>query len=117
MKDVIGVLLNQYTDELMLGKPVNIDKYLQQCPEEDRSELKELLATVNLFSREAVTVPVREDKVQEVFASWEKVRLARATKPEKMVANFRSDDLTDDEKEIFKRRRLEILKEDSKEED
>lgn len=115
MKDVIGVLMNQYTDDLIFGKIVNINKYLQQCPEDDRAELKELLATANLFICKSADVPIREQKVQEVFASWEKVRLSRSVQTEKMVANFRSDELTEDEKEVFRRRQLEILKEDSKE--
>jgi hypothetical protein len=93
----IDSLLTKYVDSINSGLNININEILNECPNENREELKELIAMVNTFKKSYRPFEVRPQKVKKLFSTLESLRLTNQTNNQKTVVNFRKDDISDEE--------------------
>lgn len=110
---IIDKLLTKYVD----GEIKDISELIKMCPLENRKELEELIQMVKVFRRNASPLKAAQADVDLVFNHLDKIRMDQyQDKGTKLVANFRKQNLTDEEKDVVEERLLKILEEEFGEE-
>ncbi|HOJ12457.1 MAG TPA: hypothetical protein PK733_17985 [Clostridiales bacterium] len=93
----IDSLLTKYVDSINSGVRIDVNEILKECPDEDREELKELIAMINAFKKSYTPFEVRPQKVKKLFTTLESLRLKKQADNQKTVVNFRKDNISSDE--------------------
>ena len=96
----IDSLLTKYVDALNTGENPDISSFLQQCPTNDRSELKELIEMIMIYKVCQEPVKVRSSSAKTLFNKLESIRVEKQKAiTRKYAANFRKDELSLEQKE------------------
>ncbi|MDD4297164.1 MAG: hypothetical protein PHC69_09430 [Ruminiclostridium sp.] len=112
----IDSLLTKYVDSINSGLPIDINAILEECPDGEREELRELITVVDTFRTSYRYYEVRPQKAKKLFSQLESIRLKNRFNNQDSVVNYRKDTISNDEAQKLNNKLDEIFKKEFGEE-